>query len=177
MFKGRSFVLLFFLWFLKKLFSLYFSLTFSTFLQSLLLFSIQLEANNEQLEQMAHEIEDEKARNDALLREVLPAGVAEQLMSGATVDARGFINLEASHPKTTFSGEYPIATVMFADCPAFQKVVPLCKPTQLVTILNELFTKFDHLITVHGVSNLKKCWFYLLGLKNQDLKLFLKTPF
>jgi hypothetical protein len=39
---------------------------------------------------MAHEIEDEKARNDALLREVLPAGVAEQLMSGATVDAREF---------------------------------------------------------------------------------------
>jgi hypothetical protein len=39
---------------------------------------------------MAHEIEDEKARNDALLKEVLPAGVAEQLMSGATVDARMF---------------------------------------------------------------------------------------
>jgi hypothetical protein len=39
---------------------------------------------------MAREVEGEKARNDALLREVLPAGVAEQLMSGATVDARKF---------------------------------------------------------------------------------------
>jgi class 3 adenylate cyclase len=48
-----------------------------------------------------------------------------------------------------FTGEYPIATVMFADCPAFQKIVPRCKPSQLVTILNDLFTKFDHLITVH----------------------------
>lgn len=103
--------------------------------ETLISFSIQIEANNERLEQMAREIKNEKLKNDALLREVLPVRVAEQLMRGEPVDAR----------------EYPIATVMFTDSPAFQKVVPLCKPSQLVTILNELFTKFDHLVTLHGV--------------------------
>jgi class 3 adenylate cyclase len=97
--------------------------------------NIKLESNYEMLDQMAREIEEEKSQNDALLREMLPAGVAEQLMSGSNVDAR----------------EYQIVTVMFADCPAFQRIIPDCQPSQLVTILNELFTKFDHLVTVHGV--------------------------
>lgn len=99
--------------------------------------NIELEANYEQLEQMAHAIEDEKSKNDSLLREVLPAGVAEQLMSGSNVDAR----------------EFSVVTIMFSDCPPFQKIIPDCKPSQLVTILNDLFTKFDYLVTVNGVRN------------------------
>ena len=50
--------------------------------------NLQLEANNEQLETLAKDLEHEKAKTDALLREVLPSSVATQLISGATVDAR-----------------------------------------------------------------------------------------
>ncbi|CAD5216121.1 unnamed protein product [Bursaphelenchus xylophilus] len=97
--------------------------------------NIQLEANNERLEDMAAEIELEKKRNETLLKEVLPVSVADQLLQGASVDAR----------------EYPLATVMFVDCPRFQSIVPLCQPRQLVSLLNDLFTKFDRLVSMHGV--------------------------
>ncbi|CAD5211700.1 unnamed protein product [Bursaphelenchus okinawaensis] len=97
--------------------------------------NIQLEANNERLEEMASEIELEKKRNETLLKEVLPVSVAEQLLQGASVDAR----------------EYPLATVMFVDCPRFQTIVPLCQPRQLVSLLNDLFTKFDRLVSMHNV--------------------------
>ena len=39
-------------------------------------FSLQLEANNEQLELMARDLEAEKAKADMLLREMLPSSVA-----------------------------------------------------------------------------------------------------
>lgn len=43
------------------------------------LLSLQLEANNEQLEQMARDLEAEKKKTDTLLREMLPASVATGL--------------------------------------------------------------------------------------------------
>ncbi|KAH7711356.1 CRE-GCY-36 protein [Aphelenchoides avenae] len=49
--------------------------------------NMQLEANNEQLENLAREMEAEKGRSDALLREMLPAAVANQLINGGSVDA------------------------------------------------------------------------------------------
>ncbi|PAV84091.1 hypothetical protein WR25_21189 [Diploscapter pachys] len=92
--------------------------------------NLQLEANNEQLEQMAKDLEVEKGKTDALLREMLPPTVAQQLKSGLSVDAR----------------EYEEATIMFSDVPTFQQIVPLCQPKDIVHLLNELFTKFDRLI-------------------------------
>lgn len=104
-----------------------------------LYYSIQLEANNDQLESMAKELEAEKRKTDDLLKEVLPATVAEQLMSGAAVDAR----------------EFEEATVMFSDVPGFQQMVLMCKPTEIVSMLNDLFTKCDRLVTLHDVSYCK----------------------
>uniref|UniRef100_A0A8R1DTU5 guanylate cyclase n=1 Tax=Caenorhabditis japonica TaxID=281687 RepID=A0A8R1DTU5_CAEJA len=94
--------------------------------------NLQLEANNEQLENMARDLEVEKGKTDALLREMLPASVAQQLKQGLSVDAR----------------EYEEATVMFTDVPTFQQIVPLCQPRDIVHLLNELFTKFDRLIGI-----------------------------
>ncbi|CAI2358171.1 unnamed protein product [Caenorhabditis sp. 36 PRJEB53466] len=92
--------------------------------------NLQLEANNEQLENLAKDLEVEKGKTDALLREMLPPSVAQQLKQGLSVDAR----------------EYEEATVMFTDVPTFQQIVPLCQPRDIVHLLNELFTKFDRLI-------------------------------
>uniref|UniRef100_A0A915EG51 guanylate cyclase n=1 Tax=Ditylenchus dipsaci TaxID=166011 RepID=A0A915EG51_9BILA len=97
--------------------------------------NLQLEANNEQLEILAKDLEEEKAKTDALLRECLPPSVATQLINGSTVDAR----------------EYAEATVMFSDVPGFQDIVPHCKPTDVVHLLNDLFTKFDRVVTLHDV--------------------------
>ncbi|XGW33286.1 hypothetical protein V3C99_017612 [Haemonchus contortus] len=92
--------------------------------------NLQLEANNEQLELMAKDLEIEKAKTDALLSEMLPASVAQQLKRGQTVDAR----------------EYESATVMFSDVPSFQQIVPVCQPKDVVHLLNNLFTRFDRLV-------------------------------
>ncbi|KAF7626010.1 Guanylate cyclase domain-containing protein [Meloidogyne graminicola] len=97
--------------------------------------NLQLEANNEQLELMAKDLEAEKKKTDTLLREMLPASVATG------------INLLIKFK----IGEYPEATVMFCDVPAFQSIVPFCQPKGIVRLLNELFTKFDRLVTLHDV--------------------------
>uniref|UniRef100_A0A0K0FYJ9 guanylate cyclase n=1 Tax=Strongyloides venezuelensis TaxID=75913 RepID=A0A0K0FYJ9_STRVS len=97
--------------------------------------NLQLEANNEQLEQMAKDLEMEKGKTDALLKEMLPASVAQQLISGKSVDAK----------------EYEEATVMFCDVPNFHNIVLHCQPKDVVHLLNELFTKFDRLVVYHNV--------------------------
>ncbi|VDM62010.1 unnamed protein product [Angiostrongylus costaricensis] len=94
--------------------------------------NLQLEAGNEQLENMAKDLEVEKRKTDALLSEMLPATVAHQLKSGLTVDAR----------------DYDSATVMFADVPSFQQIVPICQPKDVVYLLNNLFTRFDRLVVL-----------------------------
>ncbi|ETN77381.1 heme NO binding associated [Necator americanus] len=94
--------------------------------------NMQLEANNEQLESMAKDLEVEKSKTDALLSEMLPATVAHQLKSGLSVDAR----------------EYESATVMFSDVPSFQQIVPYCQPKDVVYLLNNLFTRFDRLVVL-----------------------------
>lgn len=40
---------------------------------------------------------------------------------------------------------------MFSDIPAFHSIVPHCKPTDIVVMLNDLFVKFDRLITMQEV--------------------------
>uniref|UniRef100_A0A914W7X3 guanylate cyclase n=1 Tax=Plectus sambesii TaxID=2011161 RepID=A0A914W7X3_9BILA len=97
--------------------------------------NMQLEANNEQLEILARDLEIEKGKTDALLREMLPATVATQLIAGKAVDAC----------------EYEEATVMFSDVPSFQFIVPHCQPKDVVHLLNDLFTKFDRLVTKNSV--------------------------
>uniref|UniRef100_A0A7E4UWW8 guanylate cyclase n=1 Tax=Panagrellus redivivus TaxID=6233 RepID=A0A7E4UWW8_PANRE len=97
--------------------------------------NLQLEANNEQLEQLARDLESEKSKTDELLKEMLPQTVASQLINGTSVDAC----------------EFEEATVMFTDVPSFQFIVPHCKPKDVVHLLNHLFTKFDRLVTLHNV--------------------------
>lgn len=48
---------------------------------------MQLEASNAEMEKLARDLEGEKAKTEALLREMLPAFVATQLINGKTVDA------------------------------------------------------------------------------------------
>ncbi|VDM25484.1 unnamed protein product, partial [Toxocara canis] len=98
--------------------------------------NLQLEANNEQLECLARDLEVEKGKTDALLKEMLPPSVAAQLMNGKSVEAC----------------EFNEATVMFSDVPNFQMIVPFCEPKEVVHMLNDLFTKFDRLVVQHSVS-------------------------
>ncbi|VDN60530.1 unnamed protein product [Dracunculus medinensis] len=94
----------------------------------------QLQENNAQLEGLARDLEAEKGKTEELLKEMLPASVATQLLHGKSVDAC----------------EFNEATVMFSDVPNFNNIVPNCEPKEIVALLNDLFTKFDRLVVRHG---------------------------
>lgn len=49
--------------------------------------NLQLEANNEQLEQLAAELENETEKSDSILKEMLPPTIAKQLMLGEHIEA------------------------------------------------------------------------------------------
>ncbi|VDP48281.1 unnamed protein product [Heligmosomoides polygyrus] len=97
--------------------------------------NLQLEANNEQLKTMARDLESEKYKTDLILRDMLPAAIANQLMNDEHIEAR----------------EFEQATVMFADVPNFQAMLPHSQPKDIVQMLNNLFHRFDRLVVMHKV--------------------------
>ena len=42
-------------------------------------------------------------------------------------------------------------TILFSDIVTFTKIAAAVQPMQVVGMLNELYSKFDHLTSVHGV--------------------------
>uniref|UniRef100_A0A1I7UVJ8 guanylate cyclase n=1 Tax=Caenorhabditis tropicalis TaxID=1561998 RepID=A0A1I7UVJ8_9PELO len=96
--------------------------------------NLQLEANNEQLETMTRELEAERRKTDSILKDMLPRKIAQQLLSGEHIEPC----------------EYE-ATVMFCDLPAFQQIIPVCQPKNIVTLLNEVFFKLDRIVVLRGV--------------------------
>ncbi|KIH45419.1 hypothetical protein ANCDUO_24540, partial [Ancylostoma duodenale] len=49
--------------------------------------NLQLEANNEQLEVLAKDLEAEKQKTEMILRDMLPLSIATQLMNGEHIEA------------------------------------------------------------------------------------------
>ncbi|EFP05430.1 CRE-GCY-34 protein [Caenorhabditis remanei] len=96
--------------------------------------NLQLEANNEQLETMTRELELERKKTDSILKDMLPRKIAKQLLSGEHIEPC----------------EYE-TTVMFCDLPAFQQIIPVCQPKNIVKLLNEVFFKLDRIVVLRGV--------------------------
>jgi len=91
------------------------------------------------IEQQRQTIAAEQERSDALLRNVLPDAVAEQLKN-------------SDEPIADF---FPEVTVLFADIVGFTELAAEVPPRDLVTLLNEVFSEFDELTAVHGVEKIK----------------------
>jgi class 3 adenylate cyclase len=87
----------------------------------------------------AEEIERERARSEALLRNVLPDTVARRLKDGESVIADG----------------YDEATVLFADIVGFTPLSAKLTPHALVARLNEVFTAFDAKCAALGLEKIK----------------------
>ncbi|KAJ8399259.1 hypothetical protein AAFF_G00412970 [Aldrovandia affinis] len=73
-------------------------------------------------------LEEEKKRTVDLLFTIFPGAVAQQLWQGQLVQAKKFENV----------------SMLFSDLVGFTAVCSLCTPMQVVTMLNELYTRFDH---------------------------------
>ncbi|XP_061534574.1 guanylate cyclase soluble subunit alpha-1 [Phycodurus eques] len=80
------------------------------------------------LEQAHQALEEEKKKTVDLLFSIFPGTVAQQLWQGQTVQAKNFERV----------------TLLFSDLVGFTAVCSHCTPMQVITMLNELYTRFDH---------------------------------
>ena len=87
----------------------------------------------------ARQVEHLNAENEALLLNILPRSIAERLRSGETVIADRFEDM----------------AVLFADVVDFTQLSARLSPTALVTLLNEVFTRCDHLAERFRLEKIK----------------------
>ncbi|XP_071182085.1 atrial natriuretic peptide receptor 1-like [Mytilus edulis] len=100
---------------------------------------VMMEKYSNQLEELVAErtaqLEDEKRKTDALLYQMLPRRVAEDLKLGKPVKAESFEK----------------ATIYFSDIVGFTTIAGECTPIQVVELLNSLYTLFDDTIKTYEV--------------------------
>lgn len=99
----------------------------------------QLDTKNLELEEMARKLAVEREKADALLLNILPEQVADQLKQGRQ---------QVVH-------EYDEASILFADIVDFTKLSAQMQPQQLLGMLNEVFSLFDELVEEHGLEKIK----------------------
>ncbi|XP_031132759.2 guanylate cyclase soluble subunit alpha-1 [Sander lucioperca] len=80
------------------------------------------------LEHAHQALEEEKKKTVDLLFSIFPGTVAQQLWQGQTVQAKKFDQV----------------TMLFSDIVGFTAVCSRCTPMQVITMLSELYTRFDH---------------------------------
>lgn len=84
-------------------------------------------------------LDREYRRSEDLLKNILPASVAERLKNGSQTVADGF----------------PEATLLFADIVGFTRLAEDLSPQAVVDLLNQVFSQFDKLVERHGLEKIK----------------------
>ncbi|MEQ2179482.1 Guanylate cyclase soluble subunit alpha-2, partial [Xenoophorus captivus] len=91
------------------------------------------------LERTHQALEEEKRRTVDLLYSIFPGDVAQKLWQGQPVPAQKFNDV----------------TMLFSDIVGFTAVCAHCTPMQVISMLNELYTRFDYqcgILDVYKVS-------------------------
>ena len=99
----------------------------------------QMEASNRQLEQNNQEIERQKQVSEDLLRNILPAAVAEELRERGAVAPKYFEDV----------------TILFTDFVGFTRASESLPVEELVRRLHGCFTRFDQIAGAYGLEKLK----------------------
>ncbi|MCB9755080.1 MAG: hypothetical protein H6713_34520 [Myxococcales bacterium] len=99
----------------------------------------EAEAQRARAEAAAVEIQLERERSERLLYSVLPRPIAERMKAG----------------ESTIADSYRGVTVMFADIVRFTHLAARLPATDLVRVLNTLFSTFDNLAQRLGVEKIK----------------------
>ncbi len=87
----------------------------------------------------AREVEEANRENERLLLNILPASIAQRLRQGEMLIADYFDEM----------------TVLFADVVDFTRLSMRLTPTELVTMLNEVFSIFDRLADRYALEKIK----------------------
>ncbi len=98
---------------------------------------------NKKLEGLVHErtleLEAEQAKSESLLRAMLPAGIVDRLKLG----------------ETSIADRFTEATVLFADLVGFTPLTLELPATEIIELLEDLFSYFDSLIVKYGVEKIR----------------------
>ncbi len=82
---------------------------------------------------------EERRHSEKLLHNILPALIAERLQKGESMIAEIF----------------PEVTVLFADIVGFTKLAAQLGPREIVSMLNDVFGRFDELVQKHRLEKIK----------------------
>jgi class 3 adenylate cyclase len=85
------------------------------------------------------QLQSEREKSERLLLNVLPQSIAARLKNGETIIADTFSDV----------------TVLFADLVDFTRLASRIPASDLVRLLNEIFSQFDWLAELHGLEKIK----------------------
>jgi adenylate cyclase len=92
----------------------------------------------------------ERARSEKLLQNVLPEAIADRLKNS----------------RELIADDHSEATVLFADLVGFTPMSAQKSAHEVVQFLNEVFSRFDHLVEAHGLEKIKTvgdCYMVVAG--------------
>ncbi|WOD40519.1 adenylate/guanylate cyclase domain-containing protein [Nodosilinea sp. E11] len=90
-------------------------------------------------EQARQALQAEKEKSEQLLLNILPLPIATRLKQG----------------RSTIADHFAEVTVLFADIVEFTQLSETLSPQELVALLNDVFSQFDHLAEQHQLEKIK----------------------
>ncbi len=100
---------------------------------------MELRHVNQKLELAFASLQEEQAKSERLLLNILPEPIADRLKHNPDVIADSFSEV----------------TVLFADIVDFTRLSASVSPNEVVTLLNNIFSRFDALAEKHGLEKIK----------------------
>ncbi|MGD1713097.1 adenylate/guanylate cyclase domain-containing protein [Dapis sp. BLCC M172] len=104
---------------------------------------IELEKTNTELEKRVEErtaeLQESQEKSERLLMNILPESIAFKL----------------KHDTSAIADYFQESTILFSDIVGFTPLSARISPIELVNLLNQIFSKFDHIAEFYGLEKIK----------------------